>query len=138
MVYDIWENKKLIGALSMVVKRAFDHVSKRQLFKSMIELSIDKDLVDWTRSFLIDQKIQIIIDEYENKERKIETNILQRSLIVPILILLYINGVFDSVLKSCLSVTSFSFVDDLRFIASRFSVKDITFTLGKIANTVLE
>ena len=138
MVYNTWENKKLIGALFIDVKGAFNHVSKSQLFKHIIELSIDKDLVDWTRSYVIDQKIQIITDGHENKEREIETNIPQRSSVMSILFLLYISGVFDSFLKSCLSVISFSFVDDLRFIASGSSMKDIAFILEKMANTVLE
>lgn len=41
----------------------------------MIELNINENLVAWTRSFLTNQKIQIIIDGHENKEKEIETRI---------------------------------------------------------------
>lgn len=70
-----WEEKKLAEALFMDVKGAFDNVLRSQLFRNMIELSINGNLVAQTRFFLIDRKIQIIIDEYENKERKIEMDI---------------------------------------------------------------
>ena len=40
-----WEQKKLAVALFMDVKRAFNHVSKGQLLRRMVELGIDGDLV---------------------------------------------------------------------------------------------
>ena len=46
----------------MHVKGAFDHISKEQLLTRMIELGIDGDLVTWTDSFLIDRKLQLVID----------------------------------------------------------------------------
>ena len=137
-VQETWEEKKLPGALFIDVKEAFDHVSRSQLLKHMIELGIDGDLVAWTRSFLTDRKIQIIIDGHENKEREIETGIPQGSPASPILFLIYISGVFDSVSESCLLVTSLSFVDELGFIASGSLVKDIVLTLEKVAKTVLQ
>lgn len=72
-VQEEWSEKKLAGALFMDVKGAFDHVSRSQHLKRMIELGIDGDLVAWTRSFLTDRKIQLVIDGHENKEREIET-----------------------------------------------------------------
>ena len=44
-VQESWEEKKLAGALFMDFKGAFDHVSKSQLLKRMVELGIDGDLV---------------------------------------------------------------------------------------------
>lgn len=41
---------------------AFDHVSRSQLLKGMIQLGIDGDLIVWTSSFLTDRKMQIVID----------------------------------------------------------------------------
>ena len=57
-----WEDKKLVVALFIDVKGAFDHVSKRQLISRMVELGVDGDLVLWTKSFLTDRKFQLIID----------------------------------------------------------------------------
>ncbi len=44
-VQEKWSEKKLAGALFLDVKGAFDHVSRSQLVKSMIDLGIDGDLV---------------------------------------------------------------------------------------------
>lgn len=59
----------------MDIKVAFDHVLKKQLFIYIIELRIDNDLVTWKGSFLINQKIKLVIDEHDNKKKKIETGI---------------------------------------------------------------
>lgn len=100
-VQESWEEKNLAGALFMDIKGAFDHVSRCQLLKRIIELGIDGDLVAWTRSFLTNRKIQIVIDGHKNKEREIETGIPQGSAASPILFLIYISGVFDSVSETC-------------------------------------
>ncbi len=74
-VQEKWSEKKLADALFIDVKGAFDHVSRSQLLKRMIDLDIDGDLVAWTKSFLTDRKIQLVIDGHDNKEREIETSI---------------------------------------------------------------
>lgn len=122
----------------MDIKRAFDHILKSQLLKPMIKLDIDGNLIAWIRSFLIEQKILIIIDEHKNKEREIETDILKGSLVAPILFLKYISRVFDSILQSCISITLLLFFDDLGFIALGSLVKDIVSSLRKIAEMILE
>lgn len=50
-------------------------------------------------TFFTDQKIQIVIDKYKNKQKKIEIKILQGSFIYLIFFLISISKVFDSVLK---------------------------------------
>ncbi len=44
-VQEKWSEKKLAGALFMDVKGTFDHVSRSQLLKRIIDLGIDGDLV---------------------------------------------------------------------------------------------
>ena len=119
------------------VKEAFDHVSRSQLLKRMIDLGIDGDLVAWTKSFLTDRKIQLVIDGHDNKEREIKTGIPQGSPVSSILFLIYISGVFDAAAENNPAITSLSFVDDLGFIAFGTSVKEISQTLGTVAATVL-
>ena len=79
----------------MDVKDALDHVSKTQLVAQMLELEIDGDLICWTRSFLTDRKIQLVIDGHNNQEKEVETGIPQGSPVSPILFLIYISGVFE-------------------------------------------
>ena len=137
-VEEIWAEKKLAAALFMDVKGAFDHVAKNQLISQMAELDIDGDLIRWTRSFLTDRKIQLIIDGHANQEERIETGIPQGSPVSPILFLIYISGVFGQVEENLPGVVSLSFVDDLGFIASGASVKEIAKTLEKVSKVVLQ
>ena len=44
-VQESGEEKKLVGALFINVKSAFDHILRNQLLRYMIELGINKDLV---------------------------------------------------------------------------------------------
>ncbi len=123
----------------MDVKGAFDYVSKGQLLSRMIKFGINGDLVTWADSFLTDQKVQLVINEHDNKERKIQTGIPQGSPVSPILFLIYISGVFNKVSETSLLVTSLSFVNDLSFIASGgSSVKEIVKALKKVAKEVME
>ena len=137
-VQEKWEEKKLAAALFMDVKGAFDHVSKGQLLTRMIELGIDGDLVTWTGLFLTNRRVQLVIDGHDNKEREIETGIPQGSPVSPILFLIYISGVFNKVSETSPSVMSLSFIDDLGFIASGHSVKEIVRTLEKVAQEVIK
>ena len=138
VVQESWEEKKEVAALFMDVKGAFDHVSKEHLLTQMVELGIDGDLVTWIGGFLIDRKIQLVIDRHDNKKREIETGIYQGSPVSPILFLIYINVVFNKVLETSPLVTSLSFVNDLGFIALGSSVKEVVKTLENIAKVVLE
>lgn len=47
-IQETWKKKKLAGALFINVKGAFNHVSRSQLLKRIIEVGIDGDLVAWT------------------------------------------------------------------------------------------
>ena len=141
LVYEVqqrWSKKELAAALFMDVKGAFDHVSKTQLVARMLELEIDGDLIRWTRSFLTDRKLQLVIDGHNNQEKEVETGIPQGSPVSPILFLIYISGVFEQVEKELPGIVSLSFVDDLGFIASGVSVKEMTKTLEKVRRIILE
>ena len=141
LVYEVqqrWSKKELAAALFMDVKGAFDHVSKTQLVARMLELEIDGDLIRWTRSFLTDRKLQLVIDGHNNQEKEVETGIPQGSPVSPILFLIYISGVFEQVEKELPGIVSLLFVDDLGFIASGISVKEMAKTLEKVGRIVLE
>lgn len=80
----------------------------------------------------------MVINEYENKKREIETSILWGLPVLPFLFLIYISMVFDGVKKNNLRVISFSFVDDLRFIVAGIWVEEIAKTLEMKATLVFE
>ena len=100
-------------------------------------MGVDGDLIKWTKSFLTDRKVQLVIDGHDSPERSIETGIPQGSPVSPILFLIYISGVFDEVAEVVPDIMSLLFVDDLGFVASGHSIKDIVKALEKVAQTVV-
>ena len=97
----------MAAALFVDVKGAFDHVSKTQLIACMLELEVDEDFICWTKSFLTNRKLQLIINGHNNPKNNIETRILQGSPVSPILFLIYISRVFDQIGKKLPKIVSY-------------------------------
>lgn len=119
-------------------KGAFDYVSKIQLVAQMLELENYGDLIWWTKSFLTNQNLYLVIDDYNNSEKDIKTRIPQGSPVSPILFLIYISGVFEQLKREFSEIVSLSFVDNLGFVASGTSIKEIAKALGKVGNLVIQ
>ena len=66
----------MAGAIFMDVKGAFDYVAAKKLTARMAELNIDADIIGWTRSFLRDRRVELVIDGYIHREVVVETGIL--------------------------------------------------------------
>ena len=79
-----------------------------------------------------------MLDGHNNQEKKVETGIPQGSPVSPILFLIYISEVFEQVEKKLPGIVSMSFIDDLGFIASEVSAKEIAKTLEKVRKIVLK
>lgn len=86
----------------------------------------------------MDRRVQLVIDRYNNKKREIETRTPQRSLVSPILFLIYISKVFIKVIENRSLVIFVSFIDDLGFIVSGSSVKEIVKALEKVAKEIIK
>lgn len=72
-IHRIWAEKKIGASLLVDVKGAFDYVSRVKLAQRMRQLGIDNDLIGWTQSFLIDRKVEIVIEGHINQEKGVET-----------------------------------------------------------------
>ena len=71
LIYEIQSRQKKgekAAALFIDVKGAFDHVFKKKLVERITDLRFDEDLIDQTQSFIINRKIEFIIDGYINLE----------------------------------------------------------------------
>ena len=97
----------------------------------MISYNLDK-------LFSLRSKVQLMVDEYSNKERDIETKIPEGSLLFPIFFLICISKIFNKVLDISLLITSLLIVDDLGFIALGYLVKKLVKTLKNTAKEIME
>lgn len=100
----------------------------------MLELKIDGDFIHQTKLFLTNQKLQLVINGHNNREKNVKIGIPQGLPISPILFLIYISKIFDQVKGKFSNMVSLSFIDDLGFIESRASVKKIAQTIEKVCN----
>lgn len=80
----------------------------------------------------------LVINASNNKERDIETEILQGFLVSPIIFLIYITGVFTRVSETNPFVISLLFMDDLGFIAFGNSFEEIVKALENVAKEGIE
>lgn len=55
---------KLAGMLLMDVKRVFNHVSRNCLLCTLKGISVDKNLMRWTQSFMSERVVCLVFDSY--------------------------------------------------------------------------
>ena len=86
--------------------------------------------------FLTDKKLEIIIDNYKNLEKDVESGIPELLPVSAILVYINISGMFNNITISLLEVISVLFMDNLRFIVSDNIIKEVTTSLKKIQKTL--
>jgi ribonuclease HI len=123
-VHNGWGEKMLSGALFMDVKGAFDHVDPARLVKRMGEIGIDGDLIHWVTSFLMDRKVQLVIDGHQGPEQAINSGLPQGSPVSPILFIIYVRGVFQAIEDRVPGVKPLSFADDIGLLTQASSVDE--------------
>ncbi len=80
--------------------------------------------------------MEIVIDGHVNSEKDAETGIPWGSPVSPILFLIYISGVFDTVSTTSPQTISVSFMDDLGFLVSGDSIQEVATSLKKIGEFI--
>ena len=92
-----WEQRKIVGALFMDVKSAFNNVDKMFLGKRMEELGMEADLIRWTMSFMSDRRVRLVLDGEVGEPNAVDTGVPQGSPAAPILFIMYLLGIFEAV-----------------------------------------
>ncbi len=136
LIHDIQvakQDKKVISALFIDVKGAFDHVSANQLIKICIDLGLPKSLYSWINSFLMDRKIHLAFNNGTSIKTDIQIGILQGSPLSPILFLIYIRNLFQD-----LESRGMSYIDDIGLVASSESIEKNCKILKKPAIRIFE
>ena len=67
----------------------------------------------------------MIINEFTCQLQDICTGILQKSLVFSILFNMYLNSIFEKIEQENWDVTVLSFIDDIDFLTSEKTIKDI-------------
>ena len=108
-----WAGKKVAGALFMDVKSAFNNVSKVHLAGCLEALTVERDLIKWTGSFMSDCQVKLVLNGKTGKANPVDTGILQGSPVAPILSTTYLSGIFNKVEAAVPGLQGLFFVDDI-------------------------
>ncbi len=82
--------------------------------------------------------MKLVINGFTNPKQKVEIGIPQGSSASPILILIYICEVFSAIKAKLPDITYVSFVDNLAFLTSNHSIKNVAILLEKSEKIALE
>jgi len=137
-VLDDWteklENGGRIDVLYTDLEKAFDRVPHKRLLRKLKRYNLHPDLIDWIKAFLSDRKQRVHLNGIYSSWASVLSGIPQGSILGPLLFIIYINDLPDS-----LNVDSniFLYADDAklyRHISTSQDSSSLQDDINKLAN----
>ena len=102
------------------VSKAFDRVWHKGLIFKLKQLGIDGDVLKWVSNYLDNRQLRVVIKSCKSSFRSTNADVPQGSVLGPLLFLIYINDIAESLL----SITRL-FADDSSLFYSASNIHDI-------------
>jgi ribonuclease P/MRP protein subunit RPP40 len=111
--------------------RAFDSIVHSKLLAKLTAYGIGYELHAWIGEFLVGRQQKVVVDHHFSKTIPVRSGVPQGSVLGPLLFLLFINDIFDSLPKP---VTAQLFADDVKLYSSVTSKIDLVQALKNVEN----
>jgi hypothetical protein len=132
LMHDVEANAKrglVTSSLFLDVRGTFDNVSSTRLLTTMHALSCPGAVTSWCSSFLSERTTALSFDGQTDIQRPIQTGIPQGSPASPILFLIYLHPLFDTLQQAHLTLGTPSYIDDVTIVAHGRTRKENAGTL---------
>jgi hypothetical protein len=115
---DIGNKQRLVTtALFLDVRGAFDNVSSTRLTHTMRQRGCPRPVISWCSTFLSGWTMALSFDRRTDQQRPVSTGIPQGSPASPVLFLLYLHPLFDTLNAHHPNIWSPSYIDDVAIVA---------------------
>ena len=100
------------------IKGAFNYVNRKRLLELLKELKLLGNILAQVASFLTNREACLVVDIIEGPLQDIQAGLLQGSLILPILFIIYISKLLKELEEKFLATTIPSFIDNIYLIVA--------------------
>ena len=118
----MWKEKKVVGALILDIKGAFNYINRKRLLELLKELKLPGNILAWVASFLTDRQACLVVDGIEGPLEDIQAGLPQGSPVSPILFIIYISKLLKELEEKFPTTTILSFVDNIYLIVAGYSI----------------
>ena len=116
----------LTGMILIDLQKAFDTIDHNILLQKMVHLNFSDHVISWFKSYLTDRTFKVNINESFSKPGNLNCGVPQGSILGPLLFLIYINDMPESV-----SSDLFLYADDSCLVFQHKDLKEIEKQLNK-------
>jgi hypothetical protein len=138
LTHDVEANAKrglVTSSLFLDIRGAFDNVSSARLLTTMHTLGCLGAVTSWCSSFLSERTTVLSFDGQTDIQRPIQTGIPQGSPASPILFLIYLCPLFDTLQQAHPTLWTLSYIDDIALVAHGRTRKENAGSLEAAART---
>ena len=114
-VMEIWtsilDERASIDTIYCDYMKAFDKVPHKRLINKLSAYGLSESVVEWIKSFLSDRTQQVVVNGQRSAQKKVTSGIPQGSILGPILFIIYINDLPETLSED---TNVFLFADDTK------------------------
>ena len=127
-----YNKKETCQAVYIDFSKAFDRISHHKLMHVLYHFKINQHVLDWIHDFLNKRVQHTLVDGEASEKCSVVSGVPQGSVLGPLLFVLYLNSLIQSLSHNTSTTTVYAYADDLKILSSNNT--DLQETLNIIQN----